>query len=526
MKKYLLAFSFALAVSSAFGQGVVKGYVYEDQNGNGRKDAGEKGIAGIAVSNGSDIVLTDAEGGYVLNIGDDDIIFVLKPAGYKTPLNAKNVPQFYYIHKPAGSAKLKFGGIAPTGQLPKSVDFALEKYDEPENFRFFAFGDPQIPAGGNAKAVQYFRKGIVEEANKIPGMSFGLTLGDMMDNNLSVCPMYLDAIAAMKLPWYSVIGNHDRDHDATSDAETDDTYEANFGPSTYAFQYGRANFIVLNNIIPLDLPGMLYTGGLRENQFKFIENYLKLVPKENILFIAFHIPLAYEPNQFRAEDRKRLFELLKDHTNAMILSSHTHAQMILYYGKEQGWDGPAPFMEYNVGATCGNWWSGRIGSDGMPYSLMADGTPQGYALFDVKGTRFTFDYQVAGKPADYVMEITAPKVVPGGKTRAGTIYVNFFMGSPRDKVEYRIDDGEWKPMKFSNALDPAMLNEIHQWDYTDVLIPGSRPRRESDVSLHLWQADLDGRLNRGTHTIEVRATDLFGRVHSSQHTYRIEKQLP
>ena len=160
MKISVILFLFYFLSANVLAQNVVKGYVLEDLNGNGKKDRHEKGIAGVAVSNGEDVVTTNAKGEYQLPIGDDNIIFVVKPSGFKTPVNDKNQPQFYYNHKPAGSpVEHRYKGVPPTGQLPRSVDFALIKNEENDQFRFFAFGDPQTR---NPLEVEYFKKGIVE----------------------------------------------------------------------------------------------------------------------------------------------------------------------------------------------------------------------------------------------------------------------------------------------------------------------------------------------------------------------------
>lgn len=45
-----------------------KGIVFDDANRNGSLDAGENGIAGVGVSNGSLIVQTAGDGGYRLPI--------------------------------------------------------------------------------------------------------------------------------------------------------------------------------------------------------------------------------------------------------------------------------------------------------------------------------------------------------------------------------------------------------------------------------------------------------------------------
>ncbi|MBV9589054.1 MAG: twin-arginine translocation signal domain-containing protein, partial [Hyphomicrobiales bacterium] len=99
----------------------VTGIVFEDRSHAGRRQAGDKGIAGVLVSNGREIAKTDGEGRYTLPIEDGMVIFVIKPTGYAVPLDENNLPRFFYIHQPEGSPadlNLHFRGIAPTGPLP------------------------------------------------------------------------------------------------------------------------------------------------------------------------------------------------------------------------------------------------------------------------------------------------------------------------------------------------------------------------------------------------------------------------
>ena len=56
----------AVMAAMAVGAWDFSGIVYCDRNGNGVQDKGEKGIKGIAVTNGDTIVLTDRKGRYVL----------------------------------------------------------------------------------------------------------------------------------------------------------------------------------------------------------------------------------------------------------------------------------------------------------------------------------------------------------------------------------------------------------------------------------------------------------------------------
>ena len=113
-----------------------KGFVFHDANGNGARDTGEAGLPDVSVSNGKDVARTDADGAYKLSVTNDTTLFVIKPSGWRSGYDHNGtVARFYYVHRPAGSPKLKFDGIAPTGPLPESVDFALTPVEEPPAFR-------------------------------------------------------------------------------------------------------------------------------------------------------------------------------------------------------------------------------------------------------------------------------------------------------------------------------------------------------------------------------------------------------
>src|SRR4051812_24077098 len=80
----------ALSISAVAAQaqgGTVSGVVFEDRSGSGRRQSGDPGVAGVMVSNGRDVVKTDAAGRYSLPIEDESIIFVIKPTGYALPLD-------------------------------------------------------------------------------------------------------------------------------------------------------------------------------------------------------------------------------------------------------------------------------------------------------------------------------------------------------------------------------------------------------------------------------------------------------
>lgn len=521
MKKLLIIFFLGFIVTCTAAQQTATGYVYEDTNLNLKRDRKEKGIPGVAVSNGRNVVLTDLSGKYSLETGPDNILFVIKPAGYATPVNGNNLPRFFYIHKPAGSPDLKFAGVDPTGVLPSSVDFPLSQTQERDSFHVLLFGDPQAY---NKRELQYFDKRIVSELNDKAGTyAFGISAGDLVGNDPDLFLPYAEVMNKIGIPWYNVIGNHDLNHDAMEEQYADESFEKVFGPSTYAFNYGKAHFIIIKNILwpdPRDKNG--YWGGFTEQQFAFLKNDLSHVPKDHLVVMVFHIPIweGYVDNDiFRDEDRARLFTLLKDFPHNLTISAHSHIQYNKMLSADDGWLQENPHHHYNLGTTCGAWYSGALGNDGIPWSVMADGTPQGYAMMSVNGNNYEISYKVAGAPASEQMKIHHPKIIAKTPKTQASLTVNFYMGSEKDEVVFRVDGGKWTPMKYIIDEDPAYLQLLHTWDITEEVIPGRRPNEPRNC-LHLWRAPLPSDLEVGEHIIEVKTTDMYGRIHNATSTYK------
>lgn len=503
-----------------YSQQLANGYVYHDANKNGRKDRSEAGIANVGVSNGTDVVVTDQNGRYTLPVFDGNTLFVIKPSGYSTPVDEDFIPQFYYHHKPSGSPDyLNFKGVAPTGELPRSVDFGLYKENEPDNFTVVVFGDPQPYS---VQDLDYFTQKIVQDVKMRENTLFGISLGDIVGDDLDLHPIYKERMRHLQLPWYNVMGNHDLNFDAPTDELSDETFERNFGSANYAFNYGNAHFIILDNILyPDPRDGRGYWGGYRMDQLLFLENNLKHVPKDKLIVLSQHIHMKDNSgNSYRLEDRQRLFDLLQEYENVLIMSAHTHLQDQIEYTEVHGWKGKKPLHEYNVGTTSGDWYSGKHDENSLPDATMRDGTPQGYAYLNINGNNYDVDYQVAGRESDYQMNIYAPKVVQHKGRTTSQIVVNFFMGSPGDKVEYRVGDGEWTAMREIQAIDPSYNLKVIEWDLVEELMPGRRPSNPV-TSTHLWSGSMRLDLPAGEHTIEVRATDRYGKTHIGKRSYTI-----
>jgi len=382
------------------------------------------------------------------------------------------------------------------------------------------FGDPQVKSAAD---VDYYRRDIVEPLIGTPA-ALGIVLGDLVDDAPALYPQVKTVTGLLGVPWLYAPGNHDVDADAVSDEASLDAFHRAIGPDTFARETALANIVVLDDVIVQPGRQPAYIGGLREDQFAFLERWLPSLSKDKLLVVAMHIPLYRRDSadSFRAQDRTRLYALLAPFPHVLVLSAHTHIQQQYAHTARDGWHGPNPLHEYNVGAACGAFWSGVKDAAGIPAATMADGTPNGYAVLTVKmGGAYALAWHNARDPEDTQIGLHAPKVLRHGAYPAWGVYANVYMGDADSRVEYRIDDGAWKPMRRVLQPDPALLAENARDDEADVL-RGYDRSPEAKASPHLWRGALPTDLAEGGHVIEVRAFDRWrGEVHA-QTRYRLQ----
>lgn len=502
-----------------------RGLVFEDTNRNGQHDAGEKGIPDVKISNGRDIVTTNGEGRYEIEVDDDDIVFLLKPRGWQVPMNDHMLPQFYYIHKPAGSPPGdKYPGVAPTGPLPEAINFPLHRQDEPKEFRALLFGDPQPRT---AEEVQYVMHDVIEELIGCDA-SFGVTLGDIMFDDLSLFEMQNAAIALIGIPWYNVIGNHDINFSAKEDKYSDETFESIFGPPYYSFDFGEVHFIVIDDIMYLgqsDDRRSRYTGGLGEEQLQFIANDLAMIPEDQLVVLFMHIPLTAG---WHVPDREALYRLLENRPATFSVSAHTHYLEHQFLDHSHGWHGEEPHHHFINVTVSGSWWAGVPDETGIPHTTMRDGSPNGYTIVTFDGKDYSLEFKAARRPAEYQMNVYAPEVVLSSEAAATPIRVNVFAGSSKSTVEFRIgNEGEWFPMDYAPQEDPA----YRAWkDLETQYVTGENNRHDLPgrrlpaivKSTHIWQANLPANPPVGTHEIQVRTTDMFGQSYAGNRIIQVK----
>ncbi len=527
-RREMMAAAGASALALSVGAGLSRrptmatGFVFEDRGGTGRRKPGDRGIAGAMVSNGRDVVRTDADGHWRLPVADGDSVFVIKPPHWSTPIGLGGLPQFSYLHQPHGSpqdTRYYHAGVAPTGDLPSSIDFPLRRRDESRNFEALLLADTQ-PA--NDGELAYLRDDIIAS---IPGSgaAFAISHGDVAFDDLALYARYLQIIGATGIAWHHCPGNHDINWDARDDRWSRETWKRVFGPRHYAFQHGDATFILLDNVHyfgqnAASAHSGKYVGRIGDEQLQFVRNVLANTAREQLAVLSMHIPLAtYQDPENPADntvDRAALIELLAGRPHAVSFSGHMHLT-------EHHYLGPQAHHHHVLAAASGGWWGGPPDRRGIPLADCPDGVPNGFHVLEVDGSRYATRFvPAATKARGRVRAVIAGPhrrrlrnaacdggaLVCAGEVAACEIVVNVFDGGPRTRVTYEIaGQTASMPMKRTAMPDPLVAELFARQPELQ------RPWVQAVASSHIWTTPLLPCLQPGAHRLTVRATDEYGR---------------
>jgi C terminal of Calcineurin-like phosphoesterase/N terminal of Calcineurin-like phosphoesterase/Calcineurin-like phosphoesterase len=517
-------------------EATVSGIVFEDRDGTGIASASNPGLAGALVSNGRDVVATDVGGRYALPLPDEATIFVVKPAGYMPPVDpATNLPRFYRHHQPTGSPaalNLTFEGLAPTGSAPASLDFPLKRQEEPKAFDVVLLTDPQPETEAE---VDFIREDLIE-ALAGTRARFGLTAGDIMFDDLSLYPRLNAIVGTIGLPWWNVGGNHDLNFEAPDRKYSRETYKRFFGPNYYAFFYGSALFLMLDNVNYLGFDPVKprgagkYEGRLDDAQLEFVRNVLEHTPDDALVVAVMHIPirtyLGAEPWQ-NLVNRDALFKLLEDRKYAVSFSGHTHTTEHHYFGAADGWNGAQPHHHHVLTALSGSWWSGPYDHRGVASADSRDGTPNGFHILSIDGAAYSTRFVPAKEPNGRQMRLSIDSrfhgiskdadrdlrqerilgsPVPRAAIGASTLIANVFDGGDKTRVTMTVGDRPPTEMTRHARPDPFVEEVFARNEAT------KKAWVRADNSSHIWTARLPGDLQPGAYRVVVEAIDEYGRT--------------
>ncbi len=517
----------------------VHGMVYLDANENGLYDPGEEGIAEVKVSNGVDVVKTDAQGRYEIQLPPEHILFISKPANYRVPLNEVELPQFYYRHYPNGTpsvAEWKWPVIEPTGPLPEVINFALLKGAAQDAYRALGFADPQTSTDHE---LDMMRKDIIDALFDNPWEAkFGLVAGDIVNDNLALYERHNRLMSQIGIPIWNVPGNHDLNQESPNGEYATQTYKSVFGPDYYSFDYGQVHFLALNNV-GFRGKDMGYVGLIDPNQMTWIENDLRDVPVDKLIMIITHIPLlTYAdnrtfPSSINTGNFDELLRILRRFQYIYTISGHdTSNSWKVEINHTHGWYG-SPFIAHTLAETRGGGWdTGPRDERGVRQATMQDGNPNGYYVFHFEDHRVKPQFIPAGgDPQDRLRIMLEPQlhhtdrsdqIHPLGLSRgmqvdSMLVIVNFFDGGERDQLMISLDGKASVPMDYVERTDPFYVRQYNKYEGS------SDSFRTPSISSHIWQYELP-KCERGLHYVIVKATDEFGLSDEEVLTFEIMEE--
>jgi len=254
----------------------VSGVVFDDTNRNGTRDAGERGVAGVAVSNQDTVVTTDTSGTFRLPGEGTGVIFVSMPNAYRP------VGPWW---RPARSAE--------------PLSFAVAREQPGAELTFIHASDTHISPASLARTQRL--RALVDSIR--PGLL--LVTGDLVRDALRVgeaeATGYYELFAkernAFRTPVFTVPGNHENfgiERDTSHVPTTHPLYGRGmyhhyFGPDYYSFTRGGVHFVGLNTA---DIDDQRYYGHVDSLQLAWLERDLALVPANTPVVTFDHIPFV------------------------------------------------------------------------------------------------------------------------------------------------------------------------------------------------------------------------------------------
>lgn len=492
-------------------------------------------VEGVLVSNGRQVVRTDAQGRYALPVAPGQAVFVVKPAGYQLPFDTTTrLPRFSYVYDPDGTPAalgFRYPGMPATGPLPAAIDFELTRVPEPTTFDVVLMTDPQPES---PTEIDYVRDDVVAPLLGARA-AFGMTCGDLMFDDLSMLPRFNRIIGAIGLPWWSIGGNHDLDYEAPDAARSRDTWKRVFGAPYYAHEHGKALFVMLDNVDYLGAgtgkPGKpgAYRGRFSDDQLAFVEKLLAKTPADRLIVLAFHIPLrTYLDPKDPANNTANAADLLKllGDRPAVSFAGHTHTCEHHYLGADDGFTGKGTHHHHVLAAASGSWWSGPLDHRGIACADQWDGTPNGSHVLSIDGNAYTTRFVPASEPDASQMRISLSTLfheddveiarrlpeepllrspITADQAIGTRVVVNVFDGGPRTTVSYTLAGGSPIPMIRVAKPDPFVVQLYAR--YPETIKRWVSPQHCS----HLFEAPLPAGVRPGTYTLRVTASDEYGR---------------
>ncbi|MDR1172663.1 MAG: calcineurin-like phosphoesterase family protein [Bacteroidales bacterium] len=447
-------------------------------------DTDSKPVAGVVVSDGFQCVVTDEKGIYRMKKdAQAKYVFYSTPAEYEvSPLNKTvNSATFY----------------TPLDNNSKRYNFTLTKLPAAETeFTLLCIGDPQVAA--EADVTRYQNETLPDLKAFVDGSAkpcYGLVMGDMTGDHPEFFTRMRALTGSTDMPFFATIGNHDKTGGNASTPRNADAFCAVYGPLDYSFNRGNVHFVCLDDVVYANNTN--YSAGLEDRQIEWLRQDLSHVAKDKLIIIYYHIPIR---NSASFKNREAFFNVLKDFGKVHLMCGHTH------YNENFMITSPMTVYEHIHAAACGAWWKSTVN---------CDGSPNGYAVYDVKGTELTNWYY---KPTKYNRDFQIRLHL--GDTKFGGQYGEFSYNQSGKIVAniWNVDSG-WVIEAYEDGVKAGNLTKLGTLIdafaagyHVGVLnrIPANYGATGSGSNKHAYVHTLK---NQDAKVIEIRATDRFGTVY-------------
>lgn len=479
-----------------------------------------KGIPGVVVSDGVEVVATDSRGVYQMHSAKQNgYVFISVPSGYEVAARGV-LPQF---HKQ----------VAKSAYVCERIDFSLYESGDQTNHTMLYFGDMHMANRTKDRAqFRTFTSEINEymKANSSAKV-YAITLGDMTWDqfwytNAYGFDEYLNDVNAIEgLQIFHTIGNHDHDMNATGDFYTVAKFREKLCPNYYSFNVGDIHYVVLDDIECTNATASTTDGSVRSYKnnltseiLDWLKKDLSFVPKTTPLVVTLHAPVHDRNGNSSVGNNSVFLSLIYDY-NTTIVSGHSHVLYNVVKSK---------YVEQNSGAVCAAWW--WAGKYNPTFNIGTDGAPNGYRITSVSGKEQNSLFKAIGRPEDYQFRaydrnsicINAANygVLPERESilfeedygsyrtasNANEVIVNVWDWDPSWKVEMFENGKALSVSQMSGSYDPAFLIA-----YTiPRLLENNGVTWHSSKTNHLFKAAASS----ATSSVEIKVTDDEGRVYT------------
>lgn len=449
----------ALALAGCGGAATVTGKVSCDG----------KGLKGVVVSDGVEVVKTDSRGRYRMNSKKENgYVFVSVPSGYEVGAD-RLIPKFF---------------VRLNGDGKETADFELTKVDQ-SDVTLFVTTDIHLTGDPVDKDLPEFHKSflpdIIKTIGETPGKVYSLCLGDMTTDgkwykNGFSFPEYLREMDGYPTPIFHIMGNHDNDQRGEGtfsewESLAEERFRKEIGPNYYSLNIGNFHILMLDDIITTGPkkegnPADTYVGkfgftyAIDSTQMEWIRKDLAAVPEDRNLIVAMHVPY-YTISGF--EDGRMKYEytasssVAPDGLMAMI-SKYRHVDMIAgHHHRTQVIPLAGNIISHDIASASAVSW--KINDIGAPM-VCDDGTPAGYQIFRLQGDslswRFKSNYKPVAQSQCNVYDLNTIPSEYGGEPGSNAVLVNVFNWDPEWTVSVR-ENGVELPVEQVYGYDPMYV---------------------------------------------------------------------